>query len=256
MSLPTASVECALLSRFRGALLGLALSSAPFGFSAQGWERLREEKTREEKRSEEKIISLWELSLGLLRHHDDWETRWQWLVSVAEPFCLTRVQALIMGDLLERVLCDFSIARSHQPLVLNTTKSEFSGFTYLENRLSRYDLPTEAQRYYQTTFTCVANGLLPEQGQDAFSIGVLCGLQPSCSYGVAVQRAAQFGELATIVAGLLSGAMGAEVALPVLWQLSDRATASDRAENLPVNYLEVVAIANRLFNQWAGVLSV
>ena len=255
MSLPVASVECALLSRFRGALLGLALSSVPFNLGAQGWECLSEEK-----RSAEKRISLWELSLGLLRHHDDWETRWQWLVSVTEPSCLTRVQALIMGELLERVLCDLSIARPYQPLVLDT-KSEFSGFThsgftYLENRLSRYDLPTEAQRYYQMTFTCIADDLLPRQGQDAFIIGVLCGLQQSSSYGLAVQTAAQFGQLATIVAGLLSGAMGAEVALPVLWQLSDRATTSDRTENLTVNYLEVVAIADCLFNQWAGVLSV
>lgn len=248
MSSSIAYVDCTLLSRFRGALLGLSLSSVPFGVSFQGRER-----PSEEKRSEEKRLGLWKLSLGMLRHHDDWETRQQ-LASVAESLCLTRVQALIMGDLLERVLCGVSIARPHRPLVLDT-KSEFSGFTYLENRLSRYDLPTEAQRYYQMTFACIADGLSPEQGQDAFTIGVLCGLQQSSSYGLAVQTAAQFGEFATIVAGLLAGAMGAEVALPVLWQLSDRAMGSDRAENLTVNYLEVVAIADRLFNRWAGVLS-
>lgn len=249
MSLPIASVECALLSRFRGALLGLALAPVPFGASSQGWER-----PTEEKRDEENRIGLWELSLGILRHHDHWETRWQWLMSAAEPSCLTPVQALIIGDLLERVLCNGLPERPHQRLILNT-KSGFSDFTYLENRLSRYDLPTEAQRYYQMAFTCVANALPPEQGQDAFISGVLCGLRQLPSYGLAVQMAAQFGGVAVIVAGLLAGARGAEVALPVLWQLSDRATTSDRAENLPVNYLEVVAIADRLFNQWAGVLS-
>ncbi len=245
-------LQYSLQSRFRGALLGLVLSPITLGLNS---------KTPTEVASENKL-GLWRLSLELLRHHDAWVTRWQWIVS-AVPSCLTKVEALIVGDVLELVLCDSFCRCSGQCSAFGHSDG-FSGFTHLENRLLRYDLPIEQQRYYRRVFANISACLSPvallsvdwspQRNQDAVIKGVLCGLQHPASYGLSVQMAVQFGEIATLIAGLLAGALCSQSALPVLWQLKHSATADDSLADLAFKYIDVVAIADRLFNQWSGVL--
>ena len=245
-------LQHSLQSRFRGALLGLVLSA-----NASDVNNGLNHKTTAKPVLKHKI-SLWHLSLGLLRHHDDWMRRWQWITSAAQSG-LTVVEALIVGDVLEQVLCGLL---DHRPTFgcidalgdRNRLDDRLSGLTHLENRLLRYDLPAEQQRYYRKVFADISADILPHTGQDAMTQGLLCGLQSPGSYGLSVQMAAQFGEVAILVAGLLSGAIGSQSALPVVWQLQYSATAEDSLADLAFQYLEVVAIADRLFNQWSGVL--
>lgn len=241
-----------LQSQFRGALLGLAL--APKVAGLPNFELPRGEVTTGKKHS----ISLWRLALGLLRHHDSYERRRQWILSkemlpeatsAAEPLGTTTVQALLLGDVLEAAMSSSLSAKLCQ--------------SPSPHGLSKYNLPIEQKRYYQRSWADMSarhSGIVPLPfNQNAAALdkvvkSVLCALHYSQSYGLAVKMAAQYGKSALLITGFLAGAMGSQAALPVLWQLKDRATVAHGSAHSAFKYSEVVAIADRLFAQWAGVL--
>ncbi len=282
-----------LRDRFRGALLGLSLAPTALCVIEKNVVEAVSLKGSEKgsgKGSGEVVEGLDRSILGaivpkLLRYHDSWERRRDWIVSGAIPlegcaialsetdqdaeqpaYCepIVQVQMLMLGDFLEMALGGFDYPHPH-------VSDGLSGLAYLENRLSQYDLPTVQQRYYLTALAEIFPGQLSRKdlrrssvsifssGAPSFSAptafvgAILCALRYPESYGLAVQAAAAWGELAVAIAGLLAGASGGQSALPVLWQLKHGLMSDGVGAGHDVNGSEVLAIADRLFGQWAGI---
>ncbi len=227
-----------LCNRFRGALLGLSLAPAALpAVQCPGIDGLTQPMLRT-------------AAPKLLRYHDSWERRWDWVRST-EAFIppkssansVAAVQVLILGDLLEMLL---------------SCRYKLSGFTHLAGRSMRYDLPTNQQRYYQETLAKISRGRLPlfslssasahnTFAGGAFVGGIVSALRQLESYGLSVQAAAGYGGIAPAIAGFLAGAAGGLSSLPVLWQIRDGLGRGN-----DVKGSEVIAIADNLFAQWAG----
>ena len=223
-----------LHDRFRGALLGLSLAPAVLCAGKDG-------------------LTLPMLKVAapkLLRYHDSGERRWGEICS-SEAFMTTQgfvnpaatVQALILGDLLEVLLCD---------------RPELSDFTHLAGRSMRYDLPTEQQQYYRNFAEILRDRLslltLPSASMpstfadDAFVGGLVSALRHLESYALSVQTAAEYDGIAPAIAGFLAGATGGVSSLPVLWQIR-----GGRGRGGELNRSKVMAIADDLFADWSGI---
>ena len=223
-----------LRDRFRGALLGLSLAPTAVCASTHGLTQPMLEVAAPQ----------------LLRYHDSWERRWDWVRSSAacmttQPFAnpLATVQILILGDLLEMLLSD---------------RAQLSGFTHLAGRSMRYDLPTEQQQYYRDfaeilrdrlPLLALPSALAPDTfTSDAFVGGLVSALMHLESYALSVQTAAEQGGIAPMIAGFLAGATGGVSSLPVLWQIRD-----GRGHGDGVKCSKVLAIADGLFADWSGI---
>lgn len=223
-----------LRDRFRGALLGLSLAPTVLGADTDGLTQ----------------PMLKVAAPQLLRYHDSWERRWDWVCSSAafmttQPFVnpLATVQVLILGDLLEVLLCD---------------RAKLSDFTHLAGRSMRYDLPTEQQQYYRNfaeilrdrlPLLTLSSASMPSTfADDAFVGGLVSALRHLESYALSVQAAAEQGGIAPAIAGFLAGATGGVSSLPVLWQIRD-----GRGRGNDVKCSKVLAIADGLFADWSGI---
>lgn len=185
---------------------------------------------------------------GLLRYHDSWERRSQWIRqisahlspaadasnwSLADPSPRTQAatiaQILILGDLLELLLG----SHSRSPIAL---------LNQLQAHAVPYVLSAPEQHHYEDILAKllagVSTGSLNEY--QGFVGAALIALHHLESYSVSVQMAAGWGGMAPLVTGVLAGAGGGRASLPVLWQISPRCP-------------EIVAIADDLFSRWAGI---
>lgn len=238
------SLRCSqggLRDHFRGALLGLSLAPvAPIN----GPDALSQGLTQS---------MLTVVVPKLLRYCDSWERRRDWLFSATaanksawsgKP--IAWVQVLMLGDFLEGVLSGSNYVGN--PAGLN------ADLTHLKRRLTHYDLTTSQQQYYLETL--VALGSVGQSSNSSpFAGAILSALQYPESYGLTVQAAAAWGGIAPAIAGLLAGARGGQSCIPVLWLLPD-APLLDRPLSAGLGDMTssaVVAIADQLFAQWAGI---
>lgn len=213
----------------------------------------------------------------LMRYYDSWELRSQQVRSKGQMNEVAVAEALLLGDLLEIVLCgcqqDEYGNESDANAKVKLDGIRLSGLTYWEDRLTRYDLPTEQQRYYRSGLARILSRYLPDVDAHAVSdapsflegdslIGsAVCALHYPESYGLAVRLSAQYGVIAPVIAGLLSGCAGGYSSLPVLWQLADSlSTDEDRSSDedhspdaQDFSCSEMMRVADDLFAQWAGV---
>lgn len=196
---------------------------------------------------------------GLMRYHDSWERRWQQAISNGRINDVAIVHTLLLGDLLEVVLCGY--------------ECDAYSFACLEDRLTRCDLSIEQRRYYRSSLASISARQLPQVDASAGALspfylegvsegaaligGAIGALSYPESYRTAVYLSAQYGVIAPVIAGLLSGCAGGYSSLPVLWQLADRLSFDEaRSRSDPkFNYSEMMRIADSLFAQWAGVQS-
>ena len=224
-----------LRDRFRGALLGLSLAPTILGSSTDALTQ--------------PLLKV--AAPQLLRYHDSWERRWAWVCSSEAGMTPPRftnpmatVQILILGDLLEMLLCD---------------RPKLSSFTHLAGRSMRYDLPTEQQRYYRERVTEISrdrspsltlpSALAPDAiAGGAFVGGIVSALRHLESYVLSVQSAAEHGGIAPAITGFLAGATGGLSSLPVLWQTRDGQGCEGN-----VKCSKVMAIADSSFARWSGI---
>ena len=209
---------------------------------------------------------------GLLRNHDSWQRRWAWLGSNTTDAI---VPILVLGDVLEIVLC------SHTPVGLDGVSLDglLSEFTRLQSGPTRYDLSSSHQRYYQRTLASISSGILSgglsnanlsdanlsdaNFPQTAFEGSVVNALRHPESCVLPVRLSAQMFvhnlgsggpvsalRVAPAIAGLVGGAMGSQSSLSVLWQVR---LGQDRANEENVSRSEIMAIADYLYTQWAGI---
>jgi hypothetical protein len=240
------SLRCSqggLRDRFRGALLGLSLAPvAPDLTASQGLTQ----------------SMLTAAVPKLLRYFDSWERRRDWFLSVtaanksvwsSEP--IAWVQVLMLGDFLEGVLSGSNDAGNSAGLNAELTR--------LRQRLTHYDLTTSQHQYYLETLAALGS-VGQSSNSSPFAGAILSALHYPESYGLAVQAAAAWGGIAPAIAGLLAGARGGQSCIPVLWLLPDAplpdAPLPDRpfSEGLgDMTSSAVIAIADQLFAQWAGM---
>jgi hypothetical protein len=73
------------------------------------------------------------------------------------------------------------------------------------------------------------------------------------NYGLSVQLAAQQSAADAAIAGLMAGAWGGRASLPVLWQMQPLHPRISLQQDPGPSRQTVIALANRLFAQWAGI---
>jgi hypothetical protein len=296
-----------LRDRFRGALLGMSLAPAVSSlnktsqrpaFTQPAFTQTTFTQTTFTDSATGLTLAMLSVVVPkLLRYHDSWERRRNWLfaqalsqsaeATISAPTAQT--QTLLLGDFLEMALSG---------LEKGLERFGASELTRLKSRLTHYDLAIAQQQYYLRVLAEIVHGYsqvpnstprfsearslearsseLQSSSPSAFSEAILSALRHRESYGFAVTAAAEWGEIAPAIAGLLAGASGGQAALPVLWQLSnswkDRRGDDDRghdrgdgsrvgrvglmamsSESVAIASSESVAIADELFAQWAGI---
>ncbi len=233
-----------------------------------------------------KVLPYWLFSLPvLLRYHDSWQQRLQWvhrhlsnslsspLSSLSGSDSLTKAetkinsiataQALLLGDLLQIALSQGSNA-SNLGSSTQGQRWQFwqNHFTHLADRAHAYRLIPGQTLSYQNLLTDLNQALTEtlteastRTATDQIWVQALAmALAQPQSYRLTTQLAADWGNSA-LVAPLMAGALQGQAALPVLCQL--------RSAHLPLashqqilDRATLIAAANRLVDQWAGILPV
>jgi hypothetical protein len=103
----------------------------------------------------------------------------------------------------------------------------------------------------QMAFSPFGERLSDDNGDLIRPFSLLSTLDLTTDYALSVQLAVQQSTEAAAIAGLIAGAWGGRAALPVLWQMQPLRPRSDH--NRDPNRQAVIALANRLFAQWAGI---
>ena len=204
---------------------------------------------------------LWASIPVLLRYHDSWQRRLQWVsdgwqrsASAPSSWALTGssqpaqadifAQVLVLGELLE--------------LLLNGHCLPIAGLSQLQERPTAIALSTHLpviaphyRRILAALWTGASNASPPASLQSlsaaseatarqGFVDAALIALRYLESYPISVQMAAKQGGTAPLVTALIAGAWGGQASLPALWQTSPYCP-------------KILAMADDLFTLWAGV---
>lgn len=225
-------------------------------------------------------LPYWLFSLPvLLRHHDSWQQRLQWvhrhlsssnsLTQAAAKINLNATaQALLLGDLLQ-----IALSPEGNALDLDSV-GQGQRWQFWQNHLSL--LAERAQSYhlilgqtlsYQTLLTHLDQALTgafaeasPLTATDQIWVQALAAaLSQPQSYSLTVRRLDHWSDRTALVAPLMSGALQGQAALPVLCQLRSAPLDLENLENLEfrdqiLDRATLLAAANRLVDQWAGIL--
>ena len=237
--------EVALRDRFQGALMGLALVPVALQIDAIAY------------RQTPAIKLIETLAPGLLRHHDHWQRRRQWIENAApsqtsvsqtsvSQTSIDTAQLLLAGDWLEAII---------------TNKNHLSSFVTesqdrIESDFHRYNFSDEQMQCYQASHQCLhrvlrQNAVVSESY--ALSIQTVAKeihtSKTLTEYESALRR--------TAIIGFLVGAAGGLAALPVLWQMDLAQTNFSQADyqnSVSTSRQAILIAANQLYEQWAGVL--
>ena len=206
--------------------------------------------------------ALWASVPALLRYHDSWQRRLQWVGdyrqhrasarsgqsrgSPSQPLQAdTIAQVLVLGDLLELLL-------------RGDRCSPIAGPSQLQERATAGRLAalsaTEQQHYrlmLAALWAGISNGLPPDSlqslskvskvtAQQEFIGAALVALRYLESYPISVQMAARQGGTAPLVTAVIAGARSGRAAIPALWQILPQCP-------------EILATADDLFALWAGI---
>ena len=237
--------EVALRDRFQGALMGLALVPVALHIDAITY------------RQTPAIKLIETLAPGLLRHHDHWQRRRQWIENAApsqtsvsqtsvSQTSIDTAQLLLAGDWLEAII---------------TNKNHLSSFVTesqdrIESDFHRYNFSDEQMQCYQASHQCLhrvlrQNAVVSESY--ALSIQTVAKeihtSKTLTEYESALRR--------TAIIGFLVGAAGGLAALPVLWQMDLAQTNFSQADyqnSVSTSRQAILIAANQLYEQWAGVL--
>lgn len=248
-------------------------------------------------------LPCWLVSVpALLRYHDSWMRRYQWLASQSEalrilaecsdvPFQVATAEILLLGDLLEIVMCDRPSSlldrvdelheRAHRISLSASSRAVLSPDIVPDQGLYYRDMWDDLFYRYRAryrAFSTLAVG--PEEFSPRAFGSTLAGSALTAfsypeSYVMAVQMTIQTmmqlpmqqGETA-LVAGLVAGALQGGASLPAAWQLhllrpkslavigSSRVNASGtEASDMKARLTrsDIVEIARQLYSQWAGM---
>ncbi|MBE9079766.1 hypothetical protein IQ241_21140 [Romeria aff. gracilis LEGE 07310] len=183
----------------------------------------------------------------LLRYHDNMSQRIDRILDLGPPFSSSAEQiwqTLMLGELIE-------LALENQPLALAWTRlgqmpARYGGRSFPRAALS--PLPSAYQNWLEACVLPSAERLPGDSGpplKPAVDIPLVAALSRCFSnpQGYAVNPSIEAADRGlAMLTGLLTGAFGGPIVLPVHWQL---AIDTDR--------LLLQAIADRLFRQWAGI---
>ena len=203
--------------------------------------------------------ALWASLPVLLRYHDSWQRRLQWVGDYRQRRASARsgqsldgssqmlqaetiAQVLVLGDLLE--------------LLLRGERSPMAGLSQLQERATAGRLAalsaTEQQHYrlmLAALWAGISNGLPPDSLQSLSKISkvtapqgfidaALVALRYLESYPISVQMAV--GGTAPLVTAVIAGARSGRADIPALWQILPQCP-------------EILATADDLFALWAGI---
>ncbi len=237
-----------------------------------------------------KALPYWLVSLPvLLRYHDSWQARLQWLhrhlsnafsshlsrlnsLTKSEPKSESQVnsidiaQALLLGDLLQIALrregsasdldsMDHGQRWQYWQNHLLLLADRAPAYRFILGQTRSYskllaDLDQALNHSSHETFVEAITLTAPDQ---IWVKAVAAAIAQPQSYGLATRQLAHWGNRA-LVAPVMAGALQGQAALPLLCQL--------RLEHLPLeahhrkilNRATLIAAANRLVDQWAGIL--
>jgi len=229
---------------------------------------------------------------GLLRNHDSWQRRWAWLGSnttdaivpilvlgdVLEIVLCSHTPVGLDGVSLDGLLSEFTrlqsgptrydLSSSHQRYYQRTLASISSGI--LSGGLSNANLSDANLSDANLSDANLSDANLSDANlsdanfpQTAFEGSVVNALRHPESCVLPVRLSAQMFvhnlgsggpvsalRVAPAIAGLVGGAMGSQSSLSVLWQVR---LGQDRANEENVSRSEIMAIADYLYTQWAGI---
>ncbi len=237
-------------------------------------------------------LPYWLFSLPvLLRYHDSWQQRLQWVhrhlsnslsglsrsdsLTTAETKInsIATAQTLLLGDLLQIALSPGSSA-SNLGSTAQGQRWQFwqNHFTHLADRAHAYSLISGQTLFYQRLLTDLDQAfqafqafnpalaktvaeVSPQTAADQVWVQALAiALDQLQSYRLTTPLPATWGYSA-LVAPLMAGALQGQAALPVLCQICS-AQPPLAADQQILNRSTVMAAANRLVDQWAGILPI
>ncbi|PZO45393.1 MAG: hypothetical protein DCF15_21590 [Phormidesmis priestleyi] len=230
-----------------------------------------------------KALPYWLFSLPvLLRYHDSWQQRLQWVyMHLSSLDSLTKAdakinsiaisQSLLLGDLLQIALrCEGN--STDLGCVGQGQRWQFwqNHLSLLAERAQAYNLISGQTLSYQTLLTHLNQAFTnqaftfaeasPLAAADQIWVQALAAaLSQPQSYSLTARQLAYWGDRTALVAPLMSGALQGQAALPVLCQLRSAPLHSEHLEHFEFRHqlpgrATLLAAANRLVDQWAGIL--